>query len=279
MLKKSIYHDELLRLLGGVRVGGDPGTLEHYLMKNSTLPSPHANTALIRGFAYAAGELVTGGGAGLERLEGMIDGWAALSLDDAPVNDPREILVACAALTYGWVAVIRPDWWDDERVKLRALANDPRWRTREMVSLALTLMLDADWTRGYDTVMEWVVCEDEPLAIRAAAAAVAEPSLLTDDGRKSDALGVQAQAINQMMGLPPERRKDDDARSLRQALGFTLSVVTAALPEEGFSLMERLAALPDPDVIWIVRENIKHKRLSRWQDRLDTLETALFRPE
>jgi len=68
-------------------------------------------------------------------------------------------------------------------------------------------------------------------------------------------------------------------RALRQALGYTLSVVTAASPETGFHLMEELAALPDPDIIWIVRENMKKKRLQPWQDRLSTLETALFRPE
>jgi hypothetical protein len=32
-------------------------------------------------------------------------------------------------------------------------------------------------------------------------------------------------------------------------------------------------------VIWIVRENMKKKRLQPWQDRLQTLEIALFRPE
>jgi hypothetical protein len=37
--------------------------------------------------------------------------------------------------------------------------------------------------------------------------------------------------------------------------------------------------LPDPDIRWIVKENTKKQRLQPWQDRLATLEVAMFRPE
>jgi hypothetical protein len=50
---------------------------------------------------------------------------------------------------------------------------------------------------------------------------------------------------------------------LRQGLGYCWSVAVAALPDEGFPRMERLASLDDPDVRWVVRENLKKARLAR----------------
>ncbi|NPV75195.1 MAG: hypothetical protein HPY59_02350 [Anaerolineae bacterium] len=58
-------------------------------------------------------------------------------------------------------------------------------------------------------------------------------------------------------------RKNDLFRTLRQALGYCWSVVAAALPEEGKKALERWADHPDPDVRWILRENLKKNRLER----------------
>jgi hypothetical protein len=48
---------------------------------------------------------------------------------------------------------------------------------------------------------------------------------------------------------------------MRKALGYTLSVVVRALPREGFELMTQLLDSQDKDVKWILRENLKKKRL------------------
>jgi hypothetical protein len=56
-------------------------------------------------------------------------------------------------------------------------------------------------------------------------------------------------------------RKTDDFKALRRALGYTLSVVVRALPNPGFAWLRELAASSDPDVRWIVRENLKKNRL------------------
>ena len=67
----------------------------------------------------------------------------------------------------------------------------------------------------------------------------------------------------------------DDApvRVLRQALGFTVSVVVAATGD--FALLEDMAASGDPDLRWVVRENLKRHRLRRWPARFDHLRTLL----
>jgi hypothetical protein len=52
-------------------------------------------------------------------------------------------------------------------------------------------------------------------------------------------------------------------RSLRQALRHDRSVAVAADPEPGLAAFDALRGIPDPDVCWVVRENLKKKRLRR----------------
>lgn len=268
-----------LRVILTAYLEGQPAEgLQSYLMEKSNLPGVRGNIELIAAFADLVGEVVKQPRARVDRVEALLDSWAQLPLDRAPINHPREILPAAAAEAYGAVAAARPEWRQDELAKLKSAATDRRWRTREMVANGLQRMLEVNWTQTCSQLVGWAG-GDHPLIARAAVAAVAEPRLLSDKTRAEDALAVQAEAVSYFLSIAPERRRDEEVRALRQALGYTLSVVTAASPETGFHLMEELAALPDPDIVWIVRENMKKKRLQPWQDRLSTLETALFRPE
>ena len=58
---------------------------------------------------------------------------------------------------------------------------------------------------------------------------------------------------------------------LRQALGYGWSVAVAALPDAGKPRLEHYVTCSDPDVGWIVRENLRRNRLRRldaaWVDR------------
>lgn len=276
--KPTAEHADLAPMLAAVLEGQPSDELEQYLMDKSQLPGPRMNLALVNAFADVVGEAAHRPDWQCSALEALLDRWAGMSLAEAPVNHPREMLPSSAVLAYGQVAVSRPGWWDDEMAKIRRAANNPRWRVREQVTAALQRMLDADWSLNMPVLIAWA-SEGTPLEARAAASAVAEPRFLKDKARAEDALAVQAEAVNRLMNIPEDQRRGEDVRVLRQALGFTLSVVTAASPETGFHLMEELAALPDADMIWIVRENMKKKRLQPWQDRLQTLEIALFRPE
>ena len=56
---------------------------------------------------------------------------------------------------------------------------------------------------------------------------------------------------------------DPAGRVLRKALGYCWSVAVAALPGPGFDRLARWAASDDPDVRWVVRENLKKARLTR----------------
>jgi hypothetical protein len=269
-------HTELRKLIPAALKNATKGgtALEKYLTENSGLPGPRMNLALVDAFADVIGEIVSEPDPPEAQLEALLDGWAALTVEDAPTDDPREILPAAAVMSYGQAAVSRPEWWEDEIEKLHKAAADPRWRIHEMVAAALQRMLLADWERASEALYRWLH-EDNPLIVRAAIAAVAEPKLLTDETRGMNALSMQAIAAGCLLRLPAEDRRDEAARTLRQALGYTLSVAVTAVPDAGFSLLERLAVSGDKDARWIVRENLKKARLKTWPERVEALQTLL----
>jgi hypothetical protein len=56
-------------------------------------------------------------------------------------------------------------------------------------------------------------------------------------------------------------RKGDDFRICRQCLGYAWSVMVASNPEIGKPYMQRWLVIEDPDIRWIMKENLKKKRL------------------
>jgi hypothetical protein len=63
--------------------------------------------------------------------------------------------------------------------------------------------------------------------------------------------------------LVNRERKTGEFKILRQALGYSLSVVVCAIPKEGFEYIQRIAGSHDVDVLWVTRENLKKNRLVR----------------
>lgn len=76
--------------------------------------------------------------------------------------------------------------------------------------------------------------------------------------------------------LQIENRRSDDFLALRKGLAYCWSVAVAAHPEAGKPMMERWCANSDQDVHWVMRQNLRKKRLARldpqwvtaWQERL-----------
>ena len=104
---------------------------------------------------------------------------------------------------------------------------------------------------------------------RAAVAALAEPRLL----KSPQVIPVVLQIFDQITAslLDASDRKADDFRILRQALGYGWSVVVVADPPAGKPRIERWFEVDDPDIQWVMRENLKKNRLKRmdpeWVDR------------
>jgi len=103
--------------------------------------------------------------------------------------------------------------------------------------------------------------DEDWLAMRAVAAGVAEPPLLKDRALAQTALKLHEKILAKFSGASD--RKTAEFKTLRQALGFTLSVVVAAVGDEGIRYLQELASSKDPDVRWVVKENLKKDRLKR----------------
>jgi hypothetical protein len=252
------------------------GELQAYLLANSGLPGPRGNLEL----AHTLADLLARDPPG-PAVRGSLEAWRALSAEQAPTGDPREYLCFCGTLARG------SDWvrgrggrssggGGREKIArdLRRAAGDPRWRRREAVAMALQRIGEADPSALLETLGSWL--EDGTyLELRAVAAALAHPPLLGDPSFARRALELADHLLAGLAGAAKGARREEGYRTLRQGLGYALSVLAAAEPKEGFALLERWAARRDPDLGWVIRENLKKKRLAAHADRVARLKAAL----
>ena len=215
---------------------------DEYLRAESGLPGPRGNLEL----AHAAADL-----AERERCEHFL----SFDAERAPVNSPDEFLAFCGVEGLGrLIAEGQTDLWPT----LRACASDPRWRAREGVAMALQRVGRKDMEALLDKMETWAT--GTWLEMRAVAAGLAEPALLKEERhilRVLTLLDRITAAIENAM------KRNEDFKTLRQGLGYCWSVVVAALPAQGKGAMERWLSSTDKDVRWIMKENLKKKRLER----------------
>ncbi len=119
------------------------------------------------------------------------------------------------------------------------------------------------WSDSALETLELWVAGGDLLEMGAAAAAVADPPLLQDTEIALRGLALQQSILDHVMHTPLEARRSEPFKILREGLGFTLSVVVCAVPEAGFSLLRSMVEVDDRDVLWILRQNLNKKRLSR----------------
>lgn len=238
------------------RLSASPEEMTRYLVANSNLPGPRANLEL----AHAFGDVVGGlSGPDARRIWRLCLGYCKIPEKEAPSNSPREFLPFCGAIGLGSLGCAVPALYRDSIAELRTLAHDGRWRTREAVATALQRMM-ARSPGLMEALGDWVADEDW-LLMRAVAAGVAEPPLLRDPALASTALGLHRRILARL--VLATARDSPEFKTLRQALGFTLSVVAAALGDEGVGYLRELATSKDADVLWVVRENLKKDRMRR----------------
>ena len=257
MGRQESYRQELVPLFDEFLQSGDAQVAGDYLAAHSNLPGPRGNLELAAAWADA---LMDYPPAARERLWALCAEMAALSAEQAPTGDPREFIAFCGALGLGALGAAWPELAGQALTALHRLADDSRWRMREGVAMALQRLLARRSPETWAALEDWAGGAG-PLPMRAAAAAVAEPPLLRSEAAARRALELHRAIFERLAGLPA--RRSEAFKALRQGLGYTLSVVVAALPAEGFAYMQELAASGDPDVRWIVRENLKKNRLVR----------------
>jgi hypothetical protein len=96
---------------------------------------------------------------------------------------------------------------------------------------------------------------------RAAAAALCEPRLLGDRSHAREVLRLLDGMTASIEDV--QDRRSDEFTAFRKGLGYCWSVAVAALPGDGQKLMEKWFSSDDSDVLWIMKENLRKKRLER----------------
>lgn len=210
-----------------------------YLAANSALPGPRANLELVA----ACGEE-----ADVARAEKLIASGG-------------EFATVCGVVALG--RHLGTHSGDRRHLEvLHACAADSRWRIREGVAMALQRAGDDDPGLAFAVAETWAKDAD-PLVRRASVAAVCEPRLLRTPASARRALKLLDDVTRDLGRSAVPERRSPSVRTLRQALGYGWSVAIAALPAEGLRLFARLQESQDPDIVWIVRENLKKARLRR----------------
>ncbi len=233
MTRRSQYVE---RLRGGEKP-------EALVAAESGLPGPRGNLELIQALADVAPE------------EDLV-GWAVLGPDVVGGDEPRTVLVTGGIVGLGRLLAEGRRGFVDA---LHGLAADPRWRVREAVAMALQRWADTDPDAAFAMAESWAA--DEPLVQRAAVAAVCEPPLLRDPAFAARAVALVDAVMTDFARRAGPRGPAREA--LRKALGYGWSVAIVASPEPGRRAFERWLASPDPDIRWIVRENLRKDRLMR----------------
>ncbi len=255
MSKKERHQQDLANFLDDFLKTGDEDTISRYLISNSNLPSPRANLELAKAFAEAV-EIYSIRNP--ERLWSLCLKLVEISPNEAPANNPKEFLPFCGAYAIGAIGSVCPAFFERALSRLQKSANDPRWRIREAVAMGIQKLLAKRGQRTLKALESWIE-DNKWLAMRAVAAGVAEPTLLRIEQTARGALMLHRKIF--ALVLATKERKSSEFKAMRKGLGYTLSVVVYAIPKDGFEYIHQLVDSQDPDILWILRENLKKNRL------------------
>lgn len=256
MSKKQKHIIDLRRILSSASKRKVQDELFRYIIANSNLPGPRGNLELASAFEETISSQISKDS--VEELWELCSFMSNISAEEAPVNDPKEFIAFCGTRGLGAIGAALPEYQEKTLFRLRTLAQDSRWRMREAVAMALQKLLSNSDIRIRKELENWIE-QGDWLVLRGVVAGIAEPSLMKDVGFAKWALEVHVKVFDRL-GVS-SNRKSDEFRILRKALGYTLSVVVKAVPSTGFQLLEELIKKENADIKWIVKENLKKKRL------------------
>lgn len=263
-------HDTLSSLVERA-LTGNQRPLEFYLRDNSRLPGPRANLELANDVSYLLAASIP---RYPESVRSLLNYFANGDRKMVASNTPSEFIMLCGIIASGTCAAVQPDWREETLELLTHYASSSYWRVREGVAIAYQHLLNAVPQEIIPYLMK-LAATGNYLQQRATVAAIAEPSLLYTADILAGALKLQRLVLERFHAAPAADRKREDFRVLRRTLGYTLSVITAASPEEGFALMREGASWGDADITWVLRENLKKKRLAKFAEHTQTLSRLL----
>jgi hypothetical protein len=241
-------------------LAGNPRPLEFYLREQSHLPGARANLELVHNLSFLLAALAQ---EQPEQVRVLLDYLITDDRHTVTSNTPEEFVILCGVVALGACAAARSTWRSEVFEQLAQYACSTCWRVREGTAIAFQRVLAAS-PQDALSFLSILAKQGNYFQQRVAIAALAEPPLLYVAELLQAALSLQQEILERLRSAPATDRKREDFRALRQALGYTVSVITAAAPEEGFALMRTCATWNDHDINWILRENLKKKRLAKY---------------
>lgn len=263
-------HDTLASLVERA-LTGNSRPLEFYLRDHSRLPGPRANLELAHDVSYLLAASVS---KHPEEVWSLLNSFTDGDRRMVVSNTPAEFVILCGIIAAGACAAVQSERRNETFALLRRYAGSPYWRVREGVAIAYQHVLAAQPQETSPQIIA-LATEGDYLQQRAAVAATAEPPLLYTPDMLALALKVQRIVLERVARVAVGERKSEEFRVLRRTLGYTLSVITAAAPEQGFALMRECASWGDADIAWILRENIKKKRLAKFVEDTEVVSRLL----
>lgn len=109
-----------------------------------------------------------------------------------------------------------------------------------------------DWSKG------------NPLERRAVVATLCEPILLVNRKNASRVLDIMDKVTASV--LDKKKENADDFKALRKGLAYGWSVVVAAQPSIGEARMAKWVSVHQPDIRWIMKQNLRKKRLLKMDE-------------
>lgn len=214
------------------------------LLKNSGLPGPRGNLELLYSFSKNA-------------TQADIDECMSY-YSEGLHNSPEEFVVMCGIVAY---CVNKGTEYASVLTETRKYASHASWRIREAVAIGIQEM--ADENRGeigsiIDILENWANGND--FEKRAIVAALCEPKLLKERPVVRRVLAILDRITGEFSHITGTLT--DSQESLRKTLGYGWSVAIVKLPDEGRMAFEKLTGSENRHVGWIVRENLKKKRLT-----------------
>lgn len=270
MSKKERHKEELSPILKKLSKAEGREELFAYITGNSNLPGPRANLELAGAFADLVEKHATEDSG---KIWGLLNTMMVFLPEEAPVNDPKEFLPFCGVVGMAALSSACPQFLNATLGKLKAMAEDKRWRIREAVAQSIQKLLARIRPKTLKTIQSWVGT-DNWLIMRAVTAGVAEPYLLKQPQIAKASYELHQKILSAI--LAHEERNTDAFRVLRKTLGYSLSIIVGSEPMQGFSYLHELAKSRDSDIRWILNENLKKNRLIKnFPDEVRTLKHAM----
>lgn len=255
--KKEKHKKDLRVILNKLPRAQGREELFAYVTGNSDLPGPRANLELAGAFADVVEEHAAGDPG---KIWGLLNVMMSVLPEEAPANDPKEFLPFCGVRGMAALASVCPQFLNATLEKLKAMAEDKRWRIREAVAQSIQKLLTGATSRTLKALQTWVGTGNW-LIMRAVAAGVAEPTLLKQSRIAKACFEWHRKILSAIQ--VQEKGRTEAFMVLRKTLGYSLSVLVESDPEKGFSYLHELAKSGDSDLRWIVNENLKKNRLTK----------------